>query len=177
MALSKEVATQERLLELLNYCPKTGRLTWRVNHGNRRVGQQAGTHSKINGYRHISIDGVYYKEHRLIWMYVNGEWPKDQIDHINRKRDDNRIQNLRESSQTENMANGSLQSNNTSGYRGVSFNKGVRKWEAYIRKDRKRTNLGVFTKKAHAAIAYNAAAKVLFGEFAFQNDILPKEDK
>jgi hypothetical protein len=86
--------TAERLREQLRYDAETGVFTRRVGSGHARAGDMAGTvHS--TGYVRISIDGGKYTAHHLAWLYVHGVWPY-QIEHINRKRSDNRIANLRE---------------------------------------------------------------------------------
>ena len=87
--------TAERLRERLHYDAGTGVFTRRVGSGHARAGEMAGTvHS--TGYVRISINGGTYTAHHLAWLYVHGVWPSDQIEHISRKRSDNRIANLRE---------------------------------------------------------------------------------
>jgi hypothetical protein len=87
--------TAERLREQLRYDAETGVFTRRVESGHACVGDVAGSvHS--TGYVRIGIDGWKYTAHHLAWLYVHGVWPSDQIEHINRKRSDNRIANLRE---------------------------------------------------------------------------------
>jgi hypothetical protein len=97
--------TQQRLHELLHYDPSTGAFTWRVA-PNRRIiaGSVAGV-TETNGYRRIRIDGRQYGAHRLAWLYMHGEFPPNDIDHINRTRDDNRSTNLRAVTRKENMTN------------------------------------------------------------------------
>lgn len=94
--------TQERLVEALSYSPETGEFRWRI--GSRMAGKVAGTWI-TDGYRSIILDGRPYASHRLAWLYVHGEWPKELIDHINGVRDDNRISNLRECTGAENQQN------------------------------------------------------------------------
>ena len=87
--------TAERLRERLHYDAETGVFTRRVGSSNARSGDVAGSvHS--TGYVRIGIDGWKYTAHHLAWLYVHGVWPSDQIEHISRKRSDNRIANLRE---------------------------------------------------------------------------------
>jgi len=77
--------------------------TRRVGSGHARAGDMAGTvHS--TGYVRISIDGGKYTAHHLAWLYVHGLWPSDQIEHINRKRSDNRLVNLKERRATRQRA-------------------------------------------------------------------------
>lgn len=91
------------------------------------------------------------------------------IDHRNRNNLDNRKANLRICTKSQNSMNRGLQANNTSGYRGVSFNKVCKKWEAYIKLDGKRRRLGLYKNKEKAAKAYDGEANKLFGEFAYLN--------
>jgi len=100
--------TQSQLKEILTYNPDTGIFTWLVaSNGRIRVGDIAGTTD--NGYVRIMIERTKYRAHRLAWLYVHGESPKEQIDHINHIRDDNRINNLRCVSCHENFKNMTMQ--------------------------------------------------------------------
>lgn len=155
--------TQQRLLELLDYDPVTGDFRWRVDRGGGApaAGAQAGG---INGrgYVVIGIDQKSYQAHRLAWLYTHGVWPKDQIDHINRNRADNRLSNLREATNGQNQANSPRHANNRSGYKGVYWDKNNKYWVAQIR----RKLIGTFHDAESASEAYNAAAAVQYGEFA-----------
>src|SRR5262245_14923519 len=85
------VPSAERVRQLLKYSPETGELRWRVSRRGRgaRLGRDAGAgHAK--GYRRVSVDGRDYLVHRVIWLWMTGEWPAAQIDHRNGVRDDNR---------------------------------------------------------------------------------------
>ena len=104
-------------------------------------------------YRRIQLDGRKYKAHRLAWLYLFGEWPKGQIDHINRNSLDNRIANLRDVSQSENQHNRPEQANNTSGVKGVHWHKQKMRWQAAIRINGKLIHLGLFGTKEEAAYA------------------------
>jgi hypothetical protein len=97
--------TQEKLKEMLTYNPDTGIFTWKVKHLKKCIlNKNAGTLKKA-GYITISIKKRLYLAHRLAWLYVYGEWPKNHIDHINGVRDDNRIENLRDVTQRQNCQN------------------------------------------------------------------------
>ena len=97
--------TQERLKELLHYDPETGVFRWKVDRPKGvKIGNKAGTLDQ-DGYRKISLDGKRFYAHRLVWLYVHGEFPFDQIDHKNRVPDDNRLVNLRQATSGENRAN------------------------------------------------------------------------
>lgn len=158
--------TVARLKELLHYDPETGDFTW-VSARRQRVaaGDKAGCRHKASGYWVIRIDDRLYRAHRLAWLWVHGEWPKSQVDHINRIRDDNRFANLRPATGFENSRNSKRQANNTSGHRGVAPHQ-AGKWQAYINAEGKRHSLGLFDTVAAAGEAYRAAAKSLHGEFA-----------
>jgi hypothetical protein len=97
--------TAEQVRELFDYDQQTGNLIWRDNKsGGVMAGQVAGC-INARGYRRIRVDQVEYKAHRLVWLHVNGEWPSKQIDHINRNPGDNRIENLRDVTASENLKN------------------------------------------------------------------------
>ena len=95
--------TAERLRERLHYDAGTGVFTRRVGSGHARAGDMAGTVHRT-GYVRISIDGRKYTAHHLAWLYVHGVWSSDQIEHINRKRSDNRLVNLKERRATRQRA-------------------------------------------------------------------------
>jgi hypothetical protein len=134
----------------LNYDPVTGVFTWVISPArNVRVGAVAGSLRK-DGYRHIKIDGKLHLAHRIAWFFVHGNWPVNQIDHINGIKDDNRISNLRLATSAENHQNRGKQRNNTSGYTGVNWDKPAGKWRAEIIVNGKLTYLGVFSDKEEA---------------------------
>jgi hypothetical protein len=91
------------------------------------------------------------------------------IDHVDRNRLNNKRDNIRLATATQNHANVNIQSNNTSGYKGVSFYSRYNKWEAYITVKQKKIRLGYFDDIIEAAQTYDRAAKHHFGEFAHTN--------
>ena len=97
----------------------------------------------------------------------------DIVDHINRNPLDNRRINLRTVTRSENGINRAIHKNNTSGYRGVSFDKTSQRWIVHVTKDNKRINVGPFKDKDEAALAYNKAAETHHGEYAVLNVIKP----
>ena len=109
---------------------------------------------------------AYLKAHRLAWFFVYGEWPQKQIDHINGNKSDNRISNLRLATASQNLSNKGITKSNTSGYKGVSFNRTKKKWMASIKVNKKSINLGYFLTPEEASEAYKAAAIKHHGEFA-----------
>lgn len=152
----------EDLRERLNYDPDTGVFTWKVSM-KRLIGKRAGTLQ--HGYLVItvSINGVRqsYLAHRIAWLYVHGEWPLKQIDHINGCRDDNRIANLREATAAQNIINSQRK---RSGLRGVQKRWGG--YLAYIQHSGRQCYLGSFPTAEEAHAAYRDAARKLHGEFA-----------
>lgn len=177
----KSLPTPEQLRELLSYDPETGLFLWRerpecmfkTQRGiavwkARFVGRPAFT-ANLNGYRQGMVFGRTYYAHRVAWAIHYGEWPEDQIDHINCDRSDNRISNLRKASNTENARNKKLQRNNTSGLKGASWSSRRGKWAATICADRKQRKLGFFDTKEEAHEAYAKASLELHAEFARAN--------
>lgn len=157
----------DRVREALNYNPETGVFTWRIRVGKKvRVGSVAGSKTSKGGYVLINLDRNVALAHRLVWFYVYGEWPSEQVDHINGDRADNRLSNLRLANQSQNSCNCRLRKTNTSGYRGVSWSKEKRKWVSRIVKDHKQHVLGYFKSKDEAYYAYLQAADRLHGEYS-----------
>lgn len=157
--------TPARLRELLHADPDTGICTWLVSTGRVKVGDVAGCLNNGNGYIYIGINERLELAHRLIWLYVTGSWPSHEIDHINGEKADNRFANLREATSSQNKANRGPQSNNTSGYKGVSWHKHSRRWAAQIHKDGRRISLGYYPTPEAAHSAYVKAAHEHHGEF------------
>lgn len=111
----------------LRYDPTTGHLWWVSRRRGRRTDRPAGALDKLHGYIRIQIDGESWLAHRLAWaLHYNGQPPKE-IDHKNRIRSDNRIDNLRAVTHSENM-------HNLGGQRGVSFCNTRKRWTAYYGK-------------------------------------------
>lgn len=159
--MTAQILTQTRLRELLHYNSETGVFTSQTKRGRFCAGTAMGT-LNTGGYVHLHIDHKKYLAHRLAWLYVTGNWPLHQLDHINGARADNRISNLREATVKQNGENRGRQNNNTSGYKGVTWSVKSKKWQAQICHNGVRKQLGVYIdpKKAHEA--YLAAANTLF---------------
>ncbi len=124
-----------------------------------------------DGYAVRNENGKTIRMHRVILERKLGHSNFENTDHINRDRLDNRKDNLRPATVTQNQHNRGKPENNTSGFKGVFWHKRDRKWIASIRVDGELLYLGYFDSKEAAAGAYNAAAKEYFGEFAVLNII------
>ena len=144
--------THSRLTEILSYDPATGCFTWKVDVArNVKAGTVAGN-TNCYGYMRIRIDKKAYFAHRLAWFYVTGEWPKATIDHINRKKTDNRFANLRDISLLAN------QHNRPSAKPRLSKSG---RWLISIKAEGKLHSLGSHPTYAAAQAAYNAAKNKL----------------
>lgn len=148
----------ERLREVLNYNPETGEFHWR---------EQAGS-IDANGYRVITIDGQQYPATHLAVLFMTGELPTDgmHVDHRNRTPGDDRWENLRVATPSQNAANTSLYKSNKSGARGVVWDAAVSKWMAYIKVNGKQRTIGRFALFDDACAARSKVERETFGEFS-----------
>jgi hypothetical protein len=163
-AVKKSELTQERLHELLDYDSETGEFRWRDN-SKPRAGRIAGFQQRSVSWC-INIDGRRYQAHQLAWLYVKGEWGRPVIDHRDGNPLNNRWSNLRLSTYSDNAANRRRMRSNTSGYKGVGFDRRTGKWRALISKDGRLYCLGRYATAEEAHEVYVAKARELFGEFA-----------
>jgi len=165
--------SQARLRQLLRYDPSTGNLYWKprpvcdfktegsAKTWNRRfAGKKAGCADGY-GYTKVVVLGVKYQAHRLVWVLCTGVWP-DEVDHINHKRSDNRIENLRAVCRSENSRNQSLSSRNTSGETGISWCAPSGKWRVRLKSEGASRHIGLF-KRLPDAVAARDAAKAELG--------------
>jgi len=160
------------LLKVYSYDPCTGLFTRILKtHHQNNVGDIVGFNAKPNRYVVIRINKKNYNAHRVAWLLMTGEWPKDQIDHINRKRNDNRFTNLRECTPMQNSRNAVTGANNRSGYKSVHWRATPRKWLASITFKGKLIDLGLFECRHEAARAYNKKAKELDSEYYYLNEV------
>jgi len=158
--------TQAELKEVLEYNPDTGLFTRiKATSPTAKIGDVAG-HKHYTGYIKIKIKYKIYRAHRLAYLYMTGNFPKNSIDHINHIKDDNRWINLRDATQSQNQSNIKKLKNNTSGYKGVTWNKRYKKWCARIMYMNKRMHIGLYTTPQEAAEAYKKKSIELFGEFS-----------
>jgi len=142
--------------DYLKYNPETGVLTWRERPSNRvHVGDVAGS-PHGNGYISLRCCGRKYYAHRVAWYLTFGQWPNN-IDHINGDGTDNRLENLRDVSPTENHRNQRIRKNCLSGHMGVRWSERDKRWRAYITVEGVQKNLGSYKAKADAISARRRA--------------------
>lgn len=156
------ILTAERLREVVHYEPSTGKFIRKVRLAQRhQVGDDA-CHPMSNGYLRVGIDSERYLAHRLAWLYVYGEWPDGEIDHINGNRADNRIANLRVGTHAQNMQNRrNAQAGSSHGVMGVYFHKQNRKWVAAVTVMKKTHYAGFYDTPEEAHQAYLRAKRRL----------------
>ncbi len=160
----RQELTAEYLRSVLHYDQETGIFTRKVRAANNvKAGAVAGC-PKGDGYLRIMVCSRSYLAHRLAWLHTHGVWPKEQLDHINRIRTDNRFSNLREVTNKQNGQNRSKSSTNTSGHPGVSWHKRYSKWVAKITHNQKRIHLGYFENLEDAVAARKAAEKLYWAD-------------
>lgn len=141
---------------------EAGVLTWKDRMGGKRAGW-----IDYRGYWRVELFGTVYRAHRILYEMANGPVPEGfEIDHKDRDKANNRRSNLRLATKSENGRNRGPQSNNTSGVKGVSWNKGREKWEAHITHNGRQKHLGLYTDINDAIAARRAAELKYHGEFA-----------
>ena len=148
------------LHELLEY--RDGELYWKQPGKSRQMGRPAGG---INGdgYRRIKINRKLYAVHRLVWV-MHGNDPVPFVDHINGDVLDNRIENLRAATHSQNCMNRRVRFDSKSGVKGVTWKKN--KWYTCVILDYKRHSAGSFDNKEEAIVALDKLREELHGEFA-----------
>jgi hypothetical protein len=179
----KEPPSPSVLRELIDYDPETGALVWRVRDvsfftdgkksairrmrrwNTRYAGKPALSCKGNAGYFSGKIFNRSYFAHRVAWAIYSGAWPENDIDHINGKRSDNRIANLRTATRQENCKNSAIGIKNTSGTIGVSWNSRDLVWVAQVSKNSKQRYIGSFKNKDDA-IEARAKANAEYGYHA-----------
>jgi HNH endonuclease/AP2 domain len=156
--------SQQDLLRLFDYNAATGELRWKVRAGSRAPAGSGAGAINSGGYRTIKIEGVTYYAHGLAWIIKYGVRAQS-LDHIDLNGCNNKLDNLRLCTNSQNQHNKPVPSTNKSGYAGVSYERKKQKWRAYIRISSKGRHLGYFDSAELAAARYRAEAVKLHGEF------------
>lgn len=169
---SKTLPSRERLEQLFEYSEAEGGLWNKIRRGKAVVGTRSGVLSK-RGYIQVSVDGVKYTEHRLVWWMLTGQ-DAYALDHIDRNKTNNRADNLRPASQSQNLANTADRSSKL-GIPGVRILKGrdsnKRPYQAYLSHQGKQDHLGYFATSDEAFEAHKKAHLARYGEFSkYHND-------
>jgi hypothetical protein len=166
---------QETLKSILRYDPDTGIFTWLwrpdapLCWNTRWAGTVAGTsRGALDGrtYWVITVDRRKLQAHRLAVLYMTGEWPTALVDHEDLDGINNRWENLRDATPSQNAANAKLSKASTSGLKGVWFHKQAGRYRASICVGGRRHSLGLHDTAEAAHVAYCAAAEAMHGEFA-----------
>lgn len=148
----------QELMNFLDYRRDEGAFYWKVSTGRVSAGKRAGNYSGS----HVSVQvmGRRYYIHRLVWLFEKGEWPTQEIDHINGDPHDNRIENLRDVTRAVNQQNRrASQRNNKLGALGVHEHKG--KFRVFIKVNGKTKNVGQFKTLSEANDAYICAKRLI----------------
>lgn len=167
--------SHEVLLQNLEYDPIAGIFTRKNCHISALNGKPAGYLDQSSGYVKICIKGTYYRAHRLAWYYTHKEWPLEDLDHRDRDRSNNAIENLRLATQMQNSLNVKRSKANTSGYTGIYWDSQAKRWQAEARGGGVRKHIGNFKTLEDAALARESYAKQAYGEFYCQlsNSLAP----
>lgn len=159
--MTTSILTPDLLRSLLHYNPDTGVFTYTRARPKIQVGAVAGHLHKGHGYIQLKVNGVLYLAHRLAWLYVHGEWPDGQIDHIDRNRTNNVFSNLRVVTGSQNAQNSDPQVNNWTGGKDVTWFKPKQRWVARISLNGDRVFLGSFKDKSDALAIRKFAESIM----------------
>ena len=149
-----------KIKSILSYNYNSGKFTWTVQRGSVCAGQHAG-YLGSSGYWQIKVMGRLVLAHRLAWLYARGEWPSEQLDHIDGNPLNNSISNLRECTSAQNHQNRKARSGSTSSHVGVCWEEGRARWRADIKISGVPKYLGRLKDESSAIAAYVAAKREL----------------
>jgi hypothetical protein len=137
--------TAENVKDFFSYEKSTGKLFWKVKRShNALIGEEAGCVEKRHGYRVIRVLNHRYKAHRIVWLYVYGKWPSGIIDHINRNKTDNRVENLRDTTTQINNLNKGLSKASKTGIKNITWHTRDNRYRAAFTINGKQKHLGYF---------------------------------
>ena len=166
MSKAKQLPNLDYLKRILDYDPDTGIFRWKEKISRKVVvGKVAGTLNKVQNRFNIQINGKIYQASRLAFYMYNGVEPVGEVDHENMITTDNRGCNLRDATHNQNGMNKRKQSNNTTGYKGVSFHSKRGEFIAYAKLNGKMHFAGWHKTAESAADAAALMRERLHGEF------------
>ena len=157
-----ESITQDYVKQLFEY--RDGVLYWKVSVGRAKVGKKAGNLSG-NGYFALGLNKKYYLIHRIVFLMHHGNLPKF-IDHVDGNPLNNKIENLRSATFSQNQQNKKLSEKNTSGVKGVSWHKSTNKWEVQFSVNKKHKYFGLYDDLELAELVAQEARNKYHGAFA-----------
>jgi len=165
---------EDHIKKHLSYEPNTGKVFWKISPNNRiKEGQEVACKDGQRGQITVTFEGKSknYRLHRVAWLLHYGSWPKGCLDHVNNNPSDNRIENLRECSHSDNMKNQKVRRDSSTGYKGVCYrpSKSGGFYTAQIYYNNKLRYIGSYKTAEQAASAYDEAAILLHKEFAKTN--------
>ena len=141
------------------YSPENGELRWAIRSSPAAaVGDLITSRTVRGNYLKVQFNGKYYTAHRIIWLMVYGEWPRDQIDHVNGDGGDNRLCNLREATHSQNQQNRRAMPN-SSGFPGARFDKLAGHYRVSVMVNGIIHNIGAFKDPEFASLVYSEAKR------------------
>lgn len=152
--------TQAQLQAYLTYDPDTGVFTSLAS--GKSIGWKG-----WKGYVSVAVYDVTYRAHRLAWLYITGEWPKGLLDHRDGDKSNNRFNNLRECTHSQNSANGIGKKNNSGLPRGVRKTHGAKTFKAEISINSRKIHLGCYSTEDEAYEVYALASELVHGDYAY----------
>jgi hypothetical protein len=168
MSKPKNDLTAEAVRRIFIYDPYSGLLQYRERGPRRPRGWFAGAKDPKSGYLRVQVGLRKYLVARLAWLWMTGHWPKDDVDHVDLDRTNNRWGNLRDATRAQNVVNSERRTTNKSGFKGVTFKHGrgdLPAWRATIRTEGRCRHLGYFLTPEEASQAYELAAQQAFGDY------------
>lgn len=163
---TKENFTSDYLKSILEYNPETGVFKWKVSLAKCTHPRDVAGTIQLRGRRTIGINKRIYLSSRLAWLYMTGNWPPHIVDHRNRDNSDDRWSNLRAATNKQNAQNRNKPFTNTSGFKGISWERKRNRWKAIIEVNYKAIQLGSFSTREEAYAAYCETARTIHGEFS-----------